>query len=59
VTPEPAPRPNIVIINCDDLGYGDLPPYENTVMNTPHINQLAQGGQGGKRGLYRYLATRG
>ena len=44
MTPEPAPRPNIVIINCDDLGYGDLPPYGNTVMNTPNINQLAQGG---------------
>ena len=37
-------QPNIIIINCDDLGYGDLPPYDNTVMNTPHINQLAQGG---------------
>ncbi len=39
-----APRPNIVIINCDDLGWGDLPPYANTVLHTPHINQLAQGG---------------
>jgi arylsulfatase A-like enzyme len=37
-------HPNIVIINCDDLGYGDLPPYGNTVMNTSHINRLAQGG---------------
>jgi arylsulfatase A-like enzyme len=37
-------RPNIVIINCDDLGYGDLPPYGNTVINTPHINNLAEGG---------------
>ena len=37
-------QPNIIIINCDDLGYGDLPPYDNTVMNTPHIDQLAQGG---------------
>jgi uncharacterized sulfatase len=26
------------------LGYGDLPPYGNTVLNTPHIDQLAQGG---------------
>lgn len=37
-------RPNIIIINCDDLGYGDLPPYGNPVMNTPHINRLAKGG---------------
>lgn len=44
MNPKPAPRPNIVIINCDDLGYGDLPPYDNTVMNTPNVNQLAQGG---------------
>jgi uncharacterized sulfatase len=44
MTPEAAPRPNIIIINCDDLGYGDLPPYENTVMNTPNVNRLAQGG---------------
>jgi arylsulfatase A len=46
---EPSPnfqgdQPNIVLINCDDLGYGDLPPYGNTVMNTPHIDRLAQGG---------------
>ena len=44
MTPEAAPRPNMIIINCDDLGYGDLPPYENTVMNTPNVNRLAQGG---------------
>jgi len=44
MTDKPAPRPNIIIINCDDLGYGDLPPYANTVMNTPNVNQLAQGG---------------
>ncbi len=44
-TPEQAhPQPNIIIINCDDLGYGDLPPYGNTVLNTPHINRLAQAG---------------
>jgi arylsulfatase A len=39
-----APRPNIILINCDDLGYGDLPPYGSTVMNTPNIERLAQGG---------------
>jgi uncharacterized sulfatase len=44
MTDQIAQRPNIVIINCDDLGYGDLPPYGNTVMNTPHINELAEGG---------------
>lgn len=44
MNPKPAPRPNMIIINCDDLGYGDLLPYDNTVMNTPNVNQLAQGG---------------
>ena len=44
MTTEPNARPNMIIINCDDLGYGDLPPYDNAVMNTPHINKLAQGG---------------
>jgi uncharacterized sulfatase len=44
MTDQTAQRPNIIIINCDDLGYGDLPPYGNTVMNTPHIDQLAEGG---------------
>jgi uncharacterized sulfatase len=34
----------MIIINCDDLGYGDLPPYDNTVMNTPNVNRLAQDG---------------
>lgn len=37
-------QPNFVIINCDDLGYGDLPAYENTVIKTPNIDRLAQGG---------------
>ncbi len=44
MNPETVPRPNIIIINCDDLGYGDLPPYENTVLNTPNVNRLAQNG---------------
>lgn len=44
MTAAPAPRPNIVLINCDDLGYGDLPPYGNRLIHTPNIDQLAQGG---------------
>lgn len=37
-------KPNIILINCDDLGYGDLGCYGSTCNKTPHINQLAREG---------------
>jgi arylsulfatase A len=37
-------RPNVVLINCDDLGYGDLGCYGSTVNKTPAIDQLASEG---------------
>ncbi|MBN2080329.1 MAG: sulfatase [Spirochaetes bacterium] len=39
-----APKPNFIIIYCDDLGYGDLGCYGNRVIRTPHIDGLARGG---------------
>jgi len=39
-----APRPNIVIINCDDLGYGDLGCYGTGIIKTPNIDRLARQG---------------
>lgn len=39
-----ARRPNIVLINCDDLGYGDLGCYGSPVHDTPRIDQLARDG---------------
>lgn len=39
-----ARRPNIVLINCDDLGYGDLGCYGSDVHDTPRIDQLAAEG---------------
>jgi len=37
-------RPNIVVILCDDLGYGDLECYGHPHIKTPNLNQLAEGG---------------
>ncbi|KAF2507080.1 sulfatase [Flavobacterium zhairuonense] len=37
-------KPNIVIINMDDMGYGDTEPYGMTGIPTPHFNQIAQEG---------------
>lgn len=36
--------PNIVIIYLDDLGYGDVGAYGSTVLKTPNIDKLANGG---------------
>lgn len=37
--------PNIVLILVDDLGYGDLGCYGQTVLQTPHIDRLAVEGK--------------
>jgi arylsulfatase A len=37
-------RPNIVVILCDDLGYGDLQNYGHPHIKTPHLNRLAEDG---------------
>ena len=43
-TQQPDPRPNIIFIYADDLGYGDLGCYGSTVNRTPHLDQLAKDG---------------
>lgn len=37
-------KPNIILINCDDLGYGDLGCYGSEVNRTPAIDKMAQNG---------------
>jgi arylsulfatase A-like enzyme len=36
--------PNFIVIFADDLGYGDLGCFGNTVHRTPHIDRLAEQG---------------
>jgi len=36
--------PNIIVILCDDLGYGDLASYGHPHIQTPNLDRLAGGG---------------
>ncbi|PXX25492.1 arylsulfatase [Arenibacter sp. ARW7G5Y1] len=38
-------RPNVIIINADDIGYGDLGAYGATLVKTPQIDRLAKEGR--------------
>ena len=42
--PSPTTRPNIVIIQADDLGYGDLSAYGQAQFRTPSLDRLAAEG---------------
>lgn len=37
-------KPNIILINCDDLGYGDLSCYGSKVHQTPVLDKMAAEG---------------
>ncbi len=40
----PARQPNIIFLLADDLGYGDIGPYGQKKIRTPHLDQLARDG---------------
>ena len=40
----PGRKPNVVLILCDDLGYGDLGVFGNGMIRTPNIDRLAAEG---------------
>ncbi|MEM0927007.1 MAG: sulfatase-like hydrolase/transferase [Planctomycetota bacterium] len=45
ITPIAAERPNIVLVMCDDLGYGDVGCFNSaTPIQTPHLDQMAANG---------------
>jgi arylsulfatase A-like enzyme len=45
VSAQPPPRPNIVVIYADDLGYGDVSSYGATTIRTPNIDRIATTGR--------------
>ncbi len=40
----PAMRPNIIVLLCNFLGYGDLSCFAHPEIRTPHLDQLAREG---------------
>lgn len=44
-TPPKDTKTNIIVINCDDMGYGDLSCFGNPTIKTPNLDQMAQEGQ--------------
>lgn len=37
-------QPNVVVILCDDMGYGDIGCFGSTVIDTPHLDRMAEEG---------------
>ena len=37
--------PNVIVVFCDNLGYGDIEPFGATLHRTPHLNRMAREGR--------------
>ena len=40
----PIDKPNVVLIFIDDMGYGDIGPFGNTINQTPQLDRMAAEG---------------
>ncbi len=41
----PPDKPNVVVVFCDDLGYGDLSTFGHPTLHTPNLDRMAANGQ--------------
>ncbi|MEX2580742.1 MAG: sulfatase-like hydrolase/transferase [Verrucomicrobiales bacterium] len=39
-----APKPNLILFWCDNLGYGDIGPFGSTLHRTPNLDRMANEG---------------
>jgi arylsulfatase A len=37
--------PNLIVVYCDNLGYGDIEPFGSTLHRTPNLNRMAREGR--------------
>src|SRR6185436_2641013 len=43
--PRAEERPNLIVINIDDLGYADIGPFGCTLQSTPNLDRMAREGR--------------
>ena len=44
ITTQAADKPNVILIMCDDLGWGDVGFNGNKIIRTPHLDAMAKAG---------------